>query len=91
MRSVDTANTMACISEALGIALPGSASPPALSEKRNEICYETGKQIFNLLENNLRPKDILTFEAFENAIAIANAIGGSGLMLYFTYLRYLRR
>ena len=72
-----TANTMACISEALGIALPGSASPPALSEKRNEICYETGKQIFNLLENNLRPKDILTFEAFENAIAIANAIGGS--------------
>src|ERR687897_3294961 len=72
-----TANTMACISEALGIALPGSASPPALSEKRNEICYETGKQIFNLLENNVRPKDILTFEAFENAIAIANAIGGS--------------
>jgi dihydroxy-acid dehydratase len=72
-----TANTMACISEALGIALPGSASPPALSEKRNNICYDTGKQIFYLLENNLRPKDILTFEAFENAIAIANAIGGS--------------
>jgi dihydroxy-acid dehydratase len=72
-----TANTMACISEALGIALPGSASPPALSEKRNDICYETGKQIFSLLENNLRPKDILTFESFENAIAIANAIGGS--------------
>ena len=72
-----TANTMACISEALGIALPGSASPPALSEKRNQVCYETGKQIFSLLENNIRPKDILTFEAFENAIAIANAIGGS--------------
>ena len=72
-----TANTMACISEALGIALPGSASPPALSEKRNKICYKTGKQIFHLLENNLRPKDILTFEAFENAIAIANAVGGS--------------
>ena len=72
-----TANTMACISEALGIALPGSASPPALSEKRKKICYKTGKQIFHLLENNLRPKDILTFEAFENAIAIANAIGGS--------------
>ena len=72
-----TANTMACISEALGIALPGSASPPALSEKRNKICYETGKQIYHLLENNIRPKDILTFEAFENAIAIANAIGGS--------------
>jgi dihydroxy-acid dehydratase len=72
-----TANTMACISEALGIALPGSASPPALSEKRNQVCYDTGKQIFSLLENNIRPKDILTFEAFENAIAIANAIGGS--------------
>ena len=72
-----TANTMACISEALGIALPGSASPPALSERRNQICYETGKQIFHLLTNNIRPKDILTFEAFENAIAIANAIGGS--------------
>jgi dihydroxy-acid dehydratase len=72
-----TANTMACISEAIGIALPGSASPPALSEKRNQICYDTGKQIFSLLKSNLRPKDILTFEAFENAIAIANAIGGS--------------
>jgi dihydroxy-acid dehydratase len=72
-----TANTMACISEAIGIALPGSASPPALSEKRNQICYDTGKQIFSLLDSNIRPRDILTFEAFENAIAIANAIGGS--------------
>jgi dihydroxy-acid dehydratase len=72
-----TANTMACISEALGMALPGSASPPALSQRRNKICYETGKQIISLLENNIRPRDILTFEAFENAIAIANAIGGS--------------
>lgn len=72
-----TANTMACISEALGMALPGSASPPALSERRNKICYETGKQINRLLENNIRPRDILTFEAFENAIAVANAIGGS--------------
>jgi dihydroxy-acid dehydratase len=72
-----TANTMACISEALGIALPGSASPPALSDRRNQVCYDTGKQIFRLLEGNIRPKEILTFEAFENAIAIANAIGGS--------------
>ena len=72
-----TANTMACISEAIGIALPGSASPPALSEKRNQICYDTGKQIFSLLDSNIRPRDILTFEAFENSIAIANAIGGS--------------
>ena len=72
-----TANTMACISEAIGMALPGSASPPALSERRNKICYETGKQIYRLLENNIRPRDILTFEAFENAIAVTNAIGGS--------------
>ena len=72
-----TANTMSSISEALGMSLPGSASPPAESDKRSKICYETGKAISNLIENNIRPKDIMTFEAFENAIAIANAIGGS--------------
>lgn len=72
-----TANTMACVSEALGIALPGSAGPPAESVRRQQICYETGKQIFDLLENNIRPKDILTFESFENAITIVNSIGGS--------------
>ena len=72
-----TANTMASISEAIGMSLPGSASPPAESQRRSEICYDTGKAIFNLIENNIRPKDILTFEAFENAIAVANAIGGS--------------
>jgi dihydroxy-acid dehydratase len=72
-----TANTMASISEAIGMSLPGSASPPAESEKRHEICYNTGKAIMNLLENNVRPRDIMTFEAFENAIMMANAIGGS--------------
>ena len=72
-----TANTMASVSEALGISLPGSASPPAESDKRYQICYNTGKAILNLIENNIRPRDILTFEAFENAIAVANAIGGS--------------
>ena len=72
-----TANTMACVSEALGIALPGSAGPPAESVRRHQICYETGKKIFGLLENNIRPKDILTFESFENAITIVNSIGGS--------------
>lgn len=72
-----TANTMAAISEAIGMSLPGSASPPAESEKRHEICYNTGKAIINLLENNIRPRDIMTFEAFENAIMMANAIGGS--------------
>jgi len=72
-----TANTMSSVSEALGMSLPGSASPPAESERRSKMCYKTGKAISSLIENNIRPKDIMTFEAFENAIAIANAIGGS--------------
>ena len=72
-----TANTMASISEALGMSLPGSASAPAESERRREICYKTGNAIMSLVENNIRPRDILTFEAFENAIMMANAIGGS--------------
>ncbi|MGI0089469.1 MAG: dihydroxy-acid dehydratase [Nitrosopumilaceae archaeon] len=72
-----TANTMASISEAIGIALPGSASPPAEDPRREKIVYDTGKAVLNLLENSIRPKDILTFEAFENAIIVLNAIGGS--------------
>lgn len=72
-----TANTMASVSEAIGMSLPGSASPPAESERRHEVCYNTGRGIKLLLENNIRPKDIMTYEAFENAIMIANAIGGS--------------
>jgi dihydroxy-acid dehydratase len=76
-----TANTMACISEALGMSLPGSASPPAESDRREAICYDTGKAIYSLVENNIRPKDIMSFEAFENGIAVANAIGGSTNMV----------
>lgn len=72
-----TANTMASISEAIGMSLPGSASPPAEGEKRHEVCYNTGNAIMNPLKNNIRPRDIMTFEAFENAITMANAIGGS--------------
>jgi dihydroxy-acid dehydratase len=72
-----TANTMASISEALGMSVLGSASAPAESERRLEICYNTGRAIMRLLESNIRPRDIMTFEAFENAIMIANAIGGS--------------
>ncbi|MFL6473910.1 MAG: dihydroxy-acid dehydratase [Nitrososphaera sp.] len=72
-----TANTMASISEALGISILGSASAPAESERRREICYNTGRAIMSLLESNIRPRDILTFEAFENAIMVANAVGGS--------------
>jgi dihydroxy-acid dehydratase len=72
-----TANTMASVGEALGMSLPGSSTAPAESEKRRSICFTTGKSIGALIENNIRPKDILTFEAFENGIAMANAIGGS--------------
>jgi len=72
-----TANTMASVGEAIGMSLPGSASPPAESERRKHVCFDSGKAIMNLIENDIRPKDILTFEAFENAIALVNAIGGS--------------
>ncbi|MFQ5941086.1 MAG: dihydroxy-acid dehydratase [Nitrososphaerales archaeon] len=72
-----TANTMASIGEALGISLPGSASPPAEDIRRSDICLDTGKAVMSLLENKIRPRDILTYESFENAITILNAIGGS--------------
>ncbi len=72
-----TANTMASISEALGIALPGSASPPAEDERRAKMVYDTGVAAAKLLELGIKPRDILSFEAFENAITILNAIGGS--------------
>ena len=72
-----TANTMASISEAIGLALPGSASPPAEDDRREKVCYETGKAAGKLIELNIKPKDILSFEAFENAIIMLNAVGGS--------------
>ncbi|MFZ8908909.1 MAG: dihydroxy-acid dehydratase [Nitrosopumilaceae archaeon] len=72
-----TANTMASISEAIGLALPGSASPPAEDERRQKMVYDTGKACVSLLEQNIKPSQILTFEAFENAITMLNAVGGS--------------
>jgi len=72
-----TANTMASISEAIGIALPGSASPPAEDDRREKIVYETGLACTKLLELGIKPREILTFEAFENAITMLNAVGGS--------------
>lgn len=72
-----TANTMATISEAIGIALPGSASPPAEGGARERACEEAGAACVALLESGTRPRDILTFGAFENAIAALNAVGGS--------------
>lgn len=72
-----TANTMASVSEALGMSLPGSSSAPAESDRRTDIAQLTGKSILALVESDIKPRDILSFEAFENAIAIVNAIGGS--------------
>ncbi|MDF2423156.1 MAG: dihydroxy-acid dehydratase [Nitrosopumilus sp.] len=72
-----TANTMASISEAIGIALPGSASPPAEDERRGKMVYDTGAACAKLLELSIKPRDIMTYEAFENSIVMLNAIGGS--------------
>ena len=72
-----TANTMASISEAIGLALPGSASPPAEDDRREKMVYDTGFACAKLLEMDIKPRDILTFEAFENAITMLNAVGGS--------------
>src|SRR3990172_4891260 len=71
-----TANTMACASEALGMALPYSASIPAADPRREELCRATGEAVLRLLEADLKPRDILTRQAFENAIAVVVAIGG---------------
>jgi dihydroxy-acid dehydratase len=72
-----TANTMACVAEAIGMALPGSGSPPAIDTERDQYAVDCGKQVVVLLEKNLRPRQIMTREAFENAIAIVAATGGS--------------
>jgi len=72
-----TANTMASAIEALGMSLPGSSSQDAISKSKNEDCITAGKAIMNLLENDLKPSDIMTKQAFENAITIVIALGGS--------------
>jgi dihydroxy-acid dehydratase len=72
-----TANTMASAVEAMGLALPGTASPPATDERRYQASYLSGLAVMRLIEMGIRPSDILTFEAFENAIAVVQAMGGS--------------
>jgi dihydroxy-acid dehydratase len=72
-----TANTMASVAEALGMALPGSSSAPAVDRRREDYAYETGRAVVHLLELGIRPRQILTKEAFENAIAAVMALGGS--------------
>lgn len=72
-----TANTMAAAIEALGMSLPYSSSNPALSEAKNQECMDAGKAIKLLLERDIKPKDIMTKEAFENAIVTLMVLGGS--------------
>ncbi len=72
-----TANTMASVAEALGMSLPASASPPAVDRRRDDSAFESGRAVVALLEADLRPRRILTKEAFENAIAVVMALGGS--------------
>ena len=72
-----TANTMAAAIEALGMALPGSASPPAVDERRQEVSFQSGDAVLNLLRKGIRPRDILTRKAFENAVTVVVATGGS--------------
>ena len=72
-----TANTMACVSEAIGLALPYSAGTPAPYEERDKYAYQSGKTIMNLLEKNIKPRDIVNKKALENAATIVAATGGS--------------
>jgi dihydroxy-acid dehydratase len=72
-----TANTMASAIEALGMSLPGSSSQDATSEDKQKDCIDTGQAIMNLLEKDIKPSDIMTKEAFENAITVVISLGGS--------------
>ena len=72
-----TANTMAAVAEALGMSLPGSSSAPAVDRRRDDLAYASGEAVVALVEAGIRPRQILTREAFENAIAVVNALGGS--------------
>ena len=72
-----TANTMACVSEAIGLAIPGSAGAPAPYETRDEYAYHSGRMVMELIKANLRPRDIITRKSLENAATIVAASGGS--------------
>jgi len=72
-----TANTMACVSEAIGLALPGSAGTPAVYESRDKFSVLSGEAVMNLLEKNIRPRDIVTKKSLENAAVVVAASGGS--------------
>ncbi|MEX0279676.1 MAG: IlvD/Edd family dehydratase [Arenibacterium sp.] len=75
--TMGTATTMNSLAEALGMQLPGSAAIPAPYRERGQIAYQTGRRIVEMVHEDLRPSDIMTREAFENAIVVNSAIGGS--------------
>jgi dihydroxy-acid dehydratase len=84
-----TANTMASAAEALGMSLPGSAAAPAVDRRRDDFAFESGRAVLGLLESGLRPRQIMTKEAFENAIAVGMALGGStNLVLHLLAIAY---
>jgi dihydroxy-acid dehydratase len=72
-----TANTMASVAEALGMALPAGASAPAVDRRRDDLAYASGVAVMGLLEKGIRPRQVMTRQAFENAIATVMALGGS--------------
>ncbi|WP_293780958.1 dihydroxy-acid dehydratase, partial [uncultured Aeromicrobium sp.] len=72
-----TANTMASVAEAMGMSLPGSAAPPAIDRRRDGYARASGEAVVNLLRKGITARDIMTLEAFENAIAVVMALGGS--------------
>lgn len=75
--TMGTATTMNSLAEALGMQLPGSAAIPAPYRERGQIAYETGKRIVDMVHEDLKPSDVMTRQAFENAIVVNSAIGGS--------------
>jgi dihydroxy-acid dehydratase len=84
-----TANTMASVAEALGMSLPGSASPPSADRRRDYFAHRSGEAVVNLLRLGITTRDILTKEAFENAIAVAMAFGGStNVVLHLLAIAY---
>ncbi|MBX3104608.1 MAG: dihydroxy-acid dehydratase [Microbacteriaceae bacterium] len=72
-----TANTMASVAEAIGMSLPGSAAPPAADRRRDYFAHRSGEAVVNMLRNGITARDVMTKKAFENAIAVAMAFGGS--------------
>nr|WP_181349600.1 dihydroxy-acid dehydratase [Thalassobacillus sp. CUG 92003] len=84
-----TANTMAAAVEALGLSIPGSSSTPAVNDYKQSECRQAGEMVINLLEQGIYPRDIMTKKAFENAITVVMALGGStNALLHLTAMAH---